>query len=34
MLANYTLFTAKLKHAFVVYNDVATAKQQLEKLHQ
>ena len=34
MLANYTLLTAKLTHVFGVYNEVATAKQQLEKLHQ
>ena len=34
MLANYTLFTAKLMRIFVIYNKVATAKQQLEKLHQ
>ena len=33
MLANYTLFTAKLMRIFGVYNKVATAKQQLEKLH-
>ena len=34
MLANYTLFMAKLTHIFGAYNKVATAKQPLEKLHQ
>ena len=34
MLANYMLFTAKLMCVFEVYGKVATAKQQLEKLHQ
>ena len=34
MLANYTLFTAKLTRVFGVYKKVATAKQLLEKLHQ
>ena len=34
ILTIYTLFTAKLTRVFGVYNKVATAKQQLEKLHQ
>ena len=34
MLANYTLFTVKLTRVFGVYDKVATAKQQIEKLHQ
>ena len=34
MLTNYTLFMAKLMRVFEVYNKVATAKQQLKKLHQ
>ena len=34
MLANYTLFTAKLTRVFGVYDKIATAKQRLEKLHQ
>ena len=34
MLTNYALFTAKLTCVFDVYDKVATAKQQLEKLYQ
>ena len=34
MLTNYALFTVKLTRKFGVYDKVATAKQQLEKLYQ
>ena len=34
MLTNYALFTTKLTRVFGVYDKVATAKQQLEKLYQ
>ena len=34
ILTNYTLFTAELTRIFEVYNEVATPKQQLGKLHQ
>ena len=33
MLTNYALFTAKLTRVFSVFDKVATAKQQLEKLY-
>ena len=34
MLTNYGLFTAKITRVFGVYDEVAIAKQKLEKLHQ
>ena len=34
ILANYALFMAKITCMFGVYNEVATAKQKLEKLRQ
>ena len=34
MLINYSLFTAKITCVFGVHDEVATAKQKLEKLHQ
>ena len=34
MLANYGLFMAKITCVFGIYNEMATVKQKLEKLHQ